>query len=70
MADGLTLAQPRLIPSLDPDFRPVALANCAFQRKVAESSIGMPMVQGLERAKVNGRGLRRRCSHRIIRARR
>jgi hypothetical protein len=46
MADGLTLAQPRLIPSLDPDFRPAALANCAFQREVAESSIGMPLLLG------------------------
>jgi hypothetical protein len=70
MADGLVLVQPRLIPPLDPDFRPAALANCAFQRKVAESSIGMPLVQGLERAKVNCRALRRRCSHRIIRMRR
>jgi predicted NBD/HSP70 family sugar kinase len=50
MTDGLTLVQPRLIPPLDPDFRPAALANRAFQKEVAASGVGVPLVLGLERA--------------------
>jgi predicted NBD/HSP70 family sugar kinase len=50
MANALNLVQPRLIPPLDPDFRPAALANRAFQREVAGSQSGVPLVLGLERA--------------------
>ena len=50
MTDGLTLVQPRLIPPLDPDFRPAVLANRAFQIEVADSEVGVPLVLGLERA--------------------
>ncbi|CAG0937055.1 hypothetical protein TFLX_05961 [Thermoflexales bacterium] len=50
MTDGLTLVPPRLVPPLDPDFRPVVLANRAFQKEVAEAGVGVPLVLGLERA--------------------
>jgi predicted NBD/HSP70 family sugar kinase len=50
MTDGLTLVQPRLVPPLDPDFRPAVLANRAFQKEVADSGVGVPLVLGLERA--------------------
>ena len=50
MTDGLTLIQPRLIPPLDPDFRPAVLANRTFQKEVADSGVGVPLVLGLERA--------------------
>ena len=50
MANALILVQPRLIPPLDPDFRPAVLANRAFQREVADSKAGVPLVLGLERA--------------------
>jgi predicted NBD/HSP70 family sugar kinase len=50
MANGLTLIPPRLIPPLDPDFRPAVLANRAFQKEVTESGVGVPLVLGLERA--------------------
>ncbi len=50
MTDGLTLVPPHLIPPLDPDFRPAVLANHAFQKEVADSGVGVPLVLGLERA--------------------
>jgi hypothetical protein len=50
MTDGLTLIQPRLIPSLDSDFRPAVLASRAFQKEVAHPGVGVPLVLGLERA--------------------
>jgi predicted NBD/HSP70 family sugar kinase len=50
MANALTLVQPRLVPLLDPDFRPAVLANHAFQKEVAGSQAGVPLVLGLERA--------------------
>ncbi len=50
MSDGLTLIQPRLIPPLDPDFRPAVLANRAFQKEVKDSGVGVPLVLGVERA--------------------
>jgi predicted NBD/HSP70 family sugar kinase len=42
--------KPKLIPPLDPDFRPAVLANRAFQKEVADSKVGVPLVLGLERA--------------------
>ena len=50
MANALMLVQPRLIPPLDPDFRPAILANRAFQKEVADSGVGVSLVLGLERA--------------------
>jgi predicted NBD/HSP70 family sugar kinase len=50
MTNALTLAQPRVVPPLDPDFRPAVLANRAFQKELAESGVGVPLVLGLERA--------------------
>lgn len=50
MANALVLLRPRLIPPLDPDFRPAVLANHAFQKEVADSKVGVPLVLGLERA--------------------
>ena len=46
MANALTLVRPRLIPPLDPDFRPAVLANRAFQKEVADSGVGVPLVLG------------------------
>lgn len=51
MTDSLYLSKPRFIPPLDPDFRPAALANRAFQKEVTDSRAGVPLVLGLERAK-------------------
>ena len=50
MANALMLVPPRLIPPLDPDFRPAVLANRAFQKELADSGVGVPLVLGLERA--------------------
>src|SRR5512137_2437580 len=50
MTNDLTLIKPRLIPLLDPDFRPAVLANRAFQKEVADSGVGVSLVLGLERA--------------------
>ncbi len=44
------LAQPRLAPPLDGDFRPAALANRAFRRAVVDSGQSRPLVVGLRRA--------------------
>jgi predicted NBD/HSP70 family sugar kinase len=41
------LVTPRFLPPLEPEFRPAALANRAFQKEV--ESIGVPLVIGLER---------------------
>lgn len=45
----LTLIPPRLVPPLDPGFRPAVLANRAFRLAVEESGTGAPLVLGLER---------------------
>ncbi len=50
MSNGLPLIQPRLIPPLDPDFRPAVLANRAFRQAAADSKVGVPLVLGVERA--------------------
>ena len=49
MPDALTLIKPAFIPPLEPGFRPAALANRAFERKVAEAGGGVPLVLGVER---------------------
>jgi predicted NBD/HSP70 family sugar kinase len=48
--NGFTLIRPRVVPPLEPDFRPAALANRAFHTEVAKSDVGVPVVLGLERA--------------------
>lgn len=50
MTDNFILMKPTLVPPLDPDFRPAVLANRAFQKEVADSKVGVPLVLGLERA--------------------
>src|SRR5512137_355151 len=50
MTGSFILIKPRLVPPLDPDFRPAVLANRAFQKEVADSKVGVPLVLGLERA--------------------
>ena len=48
MVDHFKLIEPKVIPPLDPDFRPASLANRAFQESVAGA--GVPLVIGLERS--------------------
>ena len=48
--ETLKLVGPKFVPPLDPDFRPAVLANRAFQKEVAASGVGVPLVLGLERA--------------------
>lgn len=43
------LIEPKIIPPLDPGFRPPALANRAFRIEAASSGAGVPLVLGLER---------------------
>lgn len=43
------LEKPSLLPPLDPDFRPPALANRRFRQEVENSGGGEPLVLGLER---------------------
>ncbi len=40
---------PAHVPPLDEDYRPAVLANLTFQRDVAASGVGVPLVIGLER---------------------
>ncbi len=47
--DAFRLITPKIIPPLDPGFRPPALANRAFRMEVAASGSGVPLVIGLER---------------------
>ena len=49
MSIGFKLVAPKLVPPLDPDFRPAALANRAFRKEVAESGKGAPLVLALAR---------------------
>lgn len=43
------LVAPAIVPPLDEAFRPAVLANLAFQRDVAASGVGVPLVIGLAR---------------------
>ena len=45
--NGLPLVQPRIVPVLDPDFRPAVLANRAFREAAARNPI--PVKIALER---------------------
>jgi len=49
----MILPQPRFVPPLDPDFRPAALANRAFDAEVAAAGGEVRLVLGLERANGN-----------------
>jgi predicted NBD/HSP70 family sugar kinase len=49
MTESVRLVRPQLMPPLDPDFRPAALANRAFRKEVEDSGDGVPLVLGLER---------------------
>lgn len=51
-AASFTLVPPRILPPLDPGFRPASLANRAFRAAVAAAGGGVPLVIGVER--VNG----------------
>ncbi|MCG2660706.1 MAG: ROK family protein, partial [Kiritimatiellae bacterium] len=44
----LFLTPPRIIPPLDPDFRPAVAARRAFQADVARSGQGVPLVIAVE----------------------
>jgi predicted NBD/HSP70 family sugar kinase len=43
----LRLVPPKIVPPLDPNFRPAALANRSYRQRTAE--VGIPLVIGLER---------------------
>jgi predicted NBD/HSP70 family sugar kinase len=47
MSQFFSLVEPRLVPPLDPDFRPAVLATRTFRKETA--NIGVPLVIGLER---------------------
>ena len=49
MTEALKLIKPKFIPPLDDGFRPAVLANRAFQKEVADSGAGVPLVLGIER---------------------
>jgi predicted NBD/HSP70 family sugar kinase len=49
MGKGLDLIAPRLVPPLDPGFRPAVLANHAFRQEVDRSAGGVPLALALER---------------------
>lgn len=42
------LTPPRIVPPLDPDFRPAVLAHRTFQKEVAKSGQGEPLVIAIE----------------------
>lgn len=50
MTGHFELIRPSFVPPLDESFRPASLANRAFRRMVEGSTIGKPLVLGLERA--------------------
>lgn len=47
MIDFVSEAKPRITPPLDPDFRPLVLANHAFLDRVRDTAV--PLIVGLER---------------------
>jgi predicted NBD/HSP70 family sugar kinase len=49
MSRSFELVKPRFAPPLDESFRPAALANREFRRRVVESGHGVPLILGLER---------------------
>jgi predicted NBD/HSP70 family sugar kinase len=51
--DGLGLVAPQIVPPLDADFRPAALANAAFRHKVAASGNPISISFALEQSSGN-----------------
>jgi len=49
MQSYFPLIEPRMIPALDPDFRPPALAHRAYLKMVDESGASVPLVIAIER---------------------
>jgi len=49
MSRSFALVKPRFTPPLDESFRPAALANREFRRRVVESGRAEPLIFGLER---------------------
>jgi predicted NBD/HSP70 family sugar kinase len=47
---GLSLVPPRIIPSLDPAFRPAVLANRAFRQNVSQTTNPVPVHLALEQS--------------------
>lgn len=50
MKTAWMLTPPKIVPPLDPGFRPAALANRTYREAVKESGMGERLVLGLERA--------------------
>ncbi|MEP6663938.1 MAG: ROK family protein [Verrucomicrobiota bacterium] len=48
--EGLPLVKPKIVPELDPNFRPAVLANQAFRKKVAETNSPVAVMLALEQA--------------------
>lgn len=48
--NGLKLAAPRILPPLDPDFRPAVLANRAFRHEARQSGAAVPIQLAIEQA--------------------
>ena len=48
--DGLLLVAPKIVPVLDPNFRPASLANRAFRVAVAASGNAQPVRIAIEQA--------------------
>jgi predicted NBD/HSP70 family sugar kinase len=48
--NGLSLVAPRVVPVLDPDFRPAVLANRIFRAQVQKSGKSLPVKIALEQA--------------------
>lgn len=46
--NGLSLVVPRVVPVLDPGFRPAVLASCAFREQVRKSGKALPVRIALE----------------------
>jgi predicted NBD/HSP70 family sugar kinase len=62
MGDAFRLIEPRIVPPLDPGFRPAVLANRHFSKEVEEAGRGVPLVISLERAA----GAVSRCETRVF----
>ena len=48
--NGLDLVQPKIVPTLDPNFRPAVLANRQFRQQVRASGKALPIIIALEQA--------------------